>query len=181
MRALCFHGLKAEQELESWVGFRSRLEESSVALRFVVSSPEAIGAMTADTDSSPQGEHLQLYEQEKRYARTWSVSRHPQLEAFPSDKNLHNFSTKLLTKQVAAHRDGRTGWDEALAAVPCSCCSPAARAIGQKHSTSLSVVPLLVYMCKTGQQVYLFASQKATCLPVLSLFKFCEWNWGIRN
>lgn len=181
MRALCFHGLKAEQELESWVGFRSRLEESSVALRFVVSSPEAIGAMTADTDSSPQGEHLQLYEQEKRYARTWSVSRHPQLEAFPSDKNLHNFFTKLLTKQVAAHRDGRTGWDEALAAVPCSCCSPAARAIGQKHSTSLSVVPLLVYMYKTGQQVYLFASQKTTCLPVLSLFKFCEWNWGIRN
>lgn len=161
MRALCFHGLKAE-----WVSEADLQRAGRLSDRFAVSSPEASEAMTADTDSSPQEEHLQLYEQERRHARTWSVSRHPPLGAFPSDKKLHNFFTKVFTELLAARRDGRKGWNEALAtgALATVFLQP-----GLSGGNLPLVVPLLVYMCKTVQQIYLFANQKATFARTASL------------
>lgn len=44
-----------------WVSEADLQRAGRLSDRFAVSSPEASEAMTADTDSSPQEEHLQLY------------------------------------------------------------------------------------------------------------------------
>lgn len=114
MRALCFHGLKAEQELESWMGFRSRLAESRTALRQICCQlPWSQWSSDSWHWQFTSGGTSTLIWTGKKICKNVVCVRTP-----TTDKNLHNFFTKVLTKLLAARRDGRKGWNEALATVP---------------------------------------------------------------